>query len=81
MPPAPLVSVPELVAAYDTDAPDPSVPEQRAGFDASGHRGSALNRSFNEARIMAITQATCSYRKGQQITSPLSLGMETQAPI
>ena len=61
--------------------PNPYVPEQRVGLGASGHRGSALNRSFNEARILAITQATCSYRKGQQITGPLSLGMDTHAPI
>ena len=73
--------MPELVTAYDTDAPDPAVPEQRVALVASGRRGSALNRSFNEARIMAITLATCSYRKGQQFTGPLSLGMDARAPI
>ena len=77
--PAMLVNVAKLVTAYYSDVPDPAMPEQRVVFGTSGHRGSALNRSFNEAHIVAITQAICSYRKGQQTTGPLFLGMDTHA--
>jgi phosphoglucomutase len=78
-PPSLLVDVPRLVAAYYTDRPDPSVPEQRVGFGTSGHRGSALHRSFNEGHILAIAQAVCHYRRQQQIDGPLMLGIDTHA--
>jgi phosphoglucomutase len=78
-PPSLLVDVPRLVAAYYTDRPDPSVPEQRVSFGTSGHRGSALHRSFNEAHILAIVQAVCHYRRQQQIDGPLMLGIDTHA--
>jgi phosphoglucomutase len=74
-----LVDVPRLVTAYYTDAPDPGVPEQRVSFGTSGHRGSALHRSFNEAHILAITQAICHYRKLKQVDGPLFMGMDTHA--
>jgi phosphoglucomutase len=74
-----LVNVPKLVTAYYTDAPDPSVPEQRVAFGTSGHRGSAFDKAFNERHIVAISQAICRYREQQQIDGPLFLGMDTHA--
>ena len=78
-PPAMLVNVPRLVTAYYTEAPDPSVPEQRVAFGTSGHRGSSFEKAFNEAHILAISQAICRYRKPQHIDGPLFLGMDTHA--
>jgi phosphoglucomutase len=74
-----LVNIPRLVTAYYTERPDPSVPEQRVAFGTSGHRGSAFKLSFNEAHILAISQAICLYRKQQHIDGPLFLGMDTHA--
>jgi phosphoglucomutase len=74
-----LVNVPRLVTAYYTGVPEYSVPEQRVAFGTSGHRGSAFENTFNEWHILAITQAICLYRKQQQITGPLFLGMDTHA--
>src|SRR5262249_52033583 len=77
--PSLLINVPRLVTAYFTGQPDPSVPEQRVVFGTSGHRGSALDNAFNEAQILAITQAICLYRKQQKIDGPLYIGMDTHA--
>ena len=74
-----LANIPRLVTAYYTGRPDPSVPEQRVAFGTSGHRGSSLKNSFNEAHILATTQAICLYRKQQHIDGPLFLGMDTHA--
>ncbi len=74
-----LVDVPRLVTAYYTGVPDPSVPAQRVSFGTSGHRGSSFDLSFNEWHVLAITQAICEYRKRQQITGPLFLGIDTHA--
>jgi phosphoglucomutase len=73
-----LVNVPALLRAYQ-DAPDANDPEQRVAFGTSGHRGSALKRSFNEAHILAIVQAVCEYRAQHAITGPLYLGKDTHA--
>ena len=78
-PPSMLVNVPRLVTAYYAEHPDPSVAAERVAFGTSGHRGSAFERSFNEAHILAITQAICSYRRAHQIAGPLFLGMDTHA--
>jgi phosphoglucomutase len=77
--PSRLVNVPKLITAYYTELPDPSVPAQRVLFGTSGHRGSALERSFNEWHILAISQSICLYRKRQGIDGPLFLGMDTHA--
>src|SRR5216117_2939069 len=77
--PSLLINVPRLVAAYYTGRPDPSVPAQRVAFGTSGHRGSSLDNAFNEAHILAITQAICLYRRGQQIDGPLYSGIDTHA--
>jgi phosphoglucomutase len=74
-----LVNVPKLITAYYTDVPDPSIPAQRVAFGTSGHRGSALQKAFNEWHILAITQAICLYRKLQHTDGPLFLGMDTHA--
>jgi phosphoglucomutase len=80
-PPEPgmLVNVPKLITAYYTDVPDPSIPAQRVAFGTSGHRGSSLQKAFNEWHILAITQAICLYRKLQHTDGPLFLGMDTHA--
>ena len=77
--PSMLVNVPRLITAYYTEVPDPSVPEQRVAFGTSGHRGSALQKAFNEWHILAITRAICLYRTRQKIDGPLFLGMDTHA--
>jgi phosphoglucomutase len=74
-----LVNVPRLVTAYYSDAPDPAIPTQRVAFGTSGHRGSSFNLSFNEAHVLAITQAICLYRKRQGIAGPLYMGIDTHA--
>ncbi len=73
-----LIDVAALLRAYH-DAPDANDPGQRVAFGTSGHRGSALKRSFNEAHILAIVQAVCEYRSRNAITGPLYLGMDTHA--
>jgi len=74
-----LVNVPKLVTAYYAQRPDPEVTEQRVLFGTSGHRGSALQCTFNEWHILAITQAICSYRRSAKIRGPLFLGKDTHA--
>jgi phosphoglucomutase len=78
-PPSMLVNVPRLVTAYFAGKPDPSVPAQRVSFGTSGHRGSALNDAFNEAHILAISQAICEHRHGAGVTGPLFIGIDTHA--
>lgn len=78
-PQAVLVNVPRLITAYYSDRPDPSVPAQRVAFGTSGHRGSSFDKAFNEAHILAITQAICLYRKQNSIDGPLYLGADTHA--
>jgi phosphoglucomutase len=73
-----LIDVESLLQAYH-DRIDPDDPAQRVVFGTSGHRGSALKHSFNEAHILAITQAVCEYRASQGIRGPLFLGMDTHA--
>jgi phosphoglucomutase len=77
--PAMLVNVPRLITAYYTGRPDPAVRAQRVAFGTSGHRGTSFALSFNEAHILAITQAICQYRKQEGITGPLFLAMDTHA--
>ena len=74
-----LVDVPKLLAAYEADVPDPANPLERVAFGTSGHRGSSLRRSFNEAHILAVAQAVCEYRAVQGTSGPLFLGRDTHA--
>ncbi|HET8603312.1 MAG TPA: phosphoglucomutase (alpha-D-glucose-1,6-bisphosphate-dependent) [Marmoricola sp.] len=74
---ADLVDVPHLVTAYYTGEPDPTDPAQRVTFGTSGHRGSSLAQAFNEAHILATTQAICDYRRAQGYDGPLFIGRDT----
>jgi phosphoglucomutase len=74
-----LVNVPRLVTEYFTGKPDPAVPAQRVAFGTSGHRGSALENSFNEGHILAISQAICDYRRQNSIDGPLFIGIDSHA--
>ncbi len=74
-----LIDVTTLVSAYHTDVPDPTIAAQRVAFGTSGHRGSALDRSFNAWHVLAITQAICHHRKAHGIGGPLFLGIDTHA--
>jgi phosphoglucomutase len=73
-----LVNVPRLLAAY-AERPDPSVHAQRVNFGTSGHRGSPLERSFNEWHVLATTEAISEYRARQGIDGPLFIGIDTHA--
>ncbi len=77
--PAMLIDVPGLISAYYAGIPDASVPGQRVAFGTSGHRGSALETSFNEWHVLAISQAICQYRRRHSISGPLFLGIDTHA--
>ena len=77
--PADLINVDEVIGKYYDVVPDPNVPEQRVSFGTSGHRGSSLKTSFNEAHIVAITQAIAEYRKKAGVTGPLYIGRDTHA--
>lgn len=78
-PPSMLVNIPRLITAYYTEKPDGDLREQRVTFGTSGHRGTSLKRSFNEVHIIAVAQAIYEYRKRENITGPLYLGMDTHA--
>ncbi|WP_222195744.1 phosphoglucomutase (alpha-D-glucose-1,6-bisphosphate-dependent) [Modestobacter italicus] len=75
--PSDLVDVPHLVTAYYTVEPDPADVAQQVVFGTSGHRGSALDGAFNEAHILATTQAICEYRAQQGYDGPLFIGRDT----
>src|SRR5438067_11817818 len=74
-----LTNIPRLVTAYFAGKPDPAVASQRVAFGTSGHRGSAFNNAFNEAHILAISQAVCDHRRGSGIDGPLFVGIDTHA--
>lgn len=74
-----LVDLAKLEQAYCAERPDPADPAQRVAFGTSGHRGSSLRGSFNEAHVLAITQAICEHRRAQGIDGPLYLGKDTHA--
>ena len=74
-----LVDVARLITAYYTERPDPTIASQRVAFGTSGHRGSSFECSFNEAHVLAITQAICGYRRQQDVTGPLFMGFDTHA--
>lgn len=74
-----LVDVDALLRAYDDIQPDPSEPAQRVAFGTSGHRGSAFRGAFNEAHILATTEAICRYRASKGYAGPLFIGRDTHA--
>ena len=77
--PEDLIDLAHLVTAYYTVQPDPDDVAQQVVFGTSGHRGSALDGAFNEAHILATTQAIVEYRAAQGTTGPLFLGRDTHA--
>jgi phosphoglucomutase len=77
--PSDLIDVASLVTAYFTREPDPDDPTQQVAFGTSGHRGSAFDGAFNEAHIVATTQAICEYRAQQGVDGPLFVGRDTHA--
>jgi phosphoglucomutase len=77
--PSLLVDVDRLIAAYYDIKPDPNVPAQQVAFGTSGHRGSSLDGSFNEAHILATTEAICRYRRSRGIDGPLFIGKDSHA--
>jgi phosphoglucomutase len=75
--PSDLIDVASLVTAYYTLEPDPGDPAQQVAFGTSGHRGSSFDAAFNEAHILATTQAICEYRAEQGYDGPLFIGRDT----
>jgi phosphoglucomutase len=74
-----LVDVARLEREYYDRKPDVSDPQQLVSFGTSGHRGSSLKGTFNEAHILAATQAICDYRRDKGIDGPLFMGRDTHA--
>lgn len=74
-----LIDVNKLIDAYYELHPDVTNPEQKVAFGTSGHRGTALNASFNEDHIAAITQAIVEYRRRENIHGPIYVGKDTHA--
>jgi phosphoglucomutase len=77
--PEDLIDVAQVVTAYYTVQPDPDNVDQQVVFGTSGHRGSSLDAAFNEAHILATTQAIVEYRASQGTTGPLFIGRDTHA--
>ncbi|MBD3689292.1 phosphoglucomutase (alpha-D-glucose-1,6-bisphosphate-dependent) [Nanchangia anserum] len=75
--PEDLIDVDAVLSAYYDLQPDPDIPAQRVSFGTSGHRGSSLDTAFNEAHIVAITQAICDYRARMGYDGPLFLGRDS----
>ena len=73
------LDVAKLIAAYYSRRPDPSVPAERVAFGTSGHRGSSFDGTFNEAHVLAISQAICRFRNKEGISGPLFIGIDTHA--
>src|SRR5436309_8680634 len=78
-PPELLIDVDQLQREYFERQPALGDPNQMVSFGTSGHRGTPAAGTFTEAHILAITQAICDYRKGQGISGPVYLGMDTHA--
>ena len=74
-----LVDTAKLIDAYYARRPDPQLVAERVAFGTSGHRGSSFDSTFNEAHVLAITQAICLYRRQDRISGPLFIGFDTHA--
>src|SRR5580700_10290508 len=74
-----LINVDALRAQYYDVSPDAAEPSQQVAFGTSGHRGTSSNGSFNEAHILAVTQAIVEYRHAAGIDGPLYIGMDSHA--
>src|SRR2546430_2986377 len=74
-----LIDIGKIEKAYYERRPNIEDPQQSVSFGTSGHRGSPLDSTLNEAHILAITQAICDYRAGKKISGPLFMGKDTHA--
>jgi phosphoglucomutase len=74
-----LIDVGAVEKAYYDRRPDVDVSNQLVSFGTSGHRGSPLEGTFNEAHILAITQAICDFRRSRNIDGSLFMGKDTHA--
>ncbi len=74
-----LVDLARLEREYYGRRPDMADPEQAVSFGTSGHRGSSLKGTFNEAHILAVTQAICEDRRSRGVDGPLYMGKDTHA--
>jgi phosphoglucomutase len=74
-----LVDVPRLITAYYSERPDPTIVAQRVAFGTSGHRGTSFDIGFNEAHVLAISQAICEFRRQAGTDGPLFIGFDTHA--
>jgi phosphoglucomutase len=74
-----LIDPAKLERMYYERRPDIADANQMVSFGTSGHRGSSLNGTFNEAHILAITQAICDYRRERGIDGPVHVGKDTHA--
>ena len=74
-----LIDIAEVITAYYTRDIDPDNPDQQVAFGTSGHRGSSLDNAFNEAHILATTQAIVDYRRGEGVDGPVYIGRDTHA--
>lgn len=77
--PQDLIDIAEVVTAYYTRTPDADNPDQQVAFGTSGHRGSSLDTAFNEAHILAITQAIVEYRRENRIQGRIFIGRDPHA--
>jgi phosphoglucomutase len=73
------VRIPELISAYYIQQPDAQLVQQQVSFGTSGHRGTSLNSSFNEAHIASITAALIEYRQAKGIMGAILIGADTHA--
>ena len=74
-----LIDIAALENAYYERQPNVDDPQQLVSFGTSGHRGSPLDGTLNEAHILAITQAICEYRASKKVSGPLFMGKDTHA--
>jgi phosphoglucomutase len=74
-----LIDIGKLRSEYYARRPDVTDRAQQVSFGTNGHRGSSLRGAFNEAHVLAITQAICDYRHSQSITGPVYIGRDTHA--
>ncbi|MDR1447540.1 MAG: phosphoglucomutase [Candidatus Ancillula sp.] len=72
-----LIDVTRVLDAFYENVPDVDDETQKVVFGTSGHRGSSLLSSFNDAHIVAMSAAIAEYRKFSGIQGPLFIGADT----
>lgn len=73
-----IINVSKLIDQYYNLYPDLSNKMHNVIFGTSGHRGSSCKYNFNEAHVLAISQAIVQVRAKQGITGPCYLGKDTR---